>query len=80
VTNILGAVWALSHRGIYFLDSPKNDESRIEFFDFATHKKILIGEVDKPTPGLALSPDGKSLLYSRNEFEDCEIRLARNFH
>jgi Tol biopolymer transport system component/DNA-binding winged helix-turn-helix (wHTH) protein len=74
------AVWALSRRGIYFLDSPKNDESRIEFLDFATHKKIMIGEVDKPTLGLALSPDGRSLLYSRNEFEDYEIMLVKNFH
>lgn len=74
------AVWALSPRGIYFLDRPKNDKSRIEFFDFATHKKILIGDVDKPTPGLALSPDGRSLLYSRNEFEDYEIMLVKNFH
>ena len=73
------AVWALSPRGIYFIDRPENDKASIKFFDFATHKKIRIGEVDKPTPGLALSPDGKLLLYSRNEFEDYEIRLAKNF-
>ena len=60
---------------------PINDEKgRIEFFDFVTHKRTLIGDVDKPTLGLALSPEGSSLLYSRNEFEDYEIMLAKNFH
>jgi Tol biopolymer transport system component/DNA-binding winged helix-turn-helix (wHTH) protein len=73
-------LWALSRRGIYFIDRPKKDKARIEFFDFATHKKTVIGEVEKPTPGLALSPDGRSLLYSRNEFEDYEIMVAKNFH
>jgi Tol biopolymer transport system component/DNA-binding winged helix-turn-helix (wHTH) protein len=72
--------WALSTRGVYFLDRRKNENGRIEFFDFATHKRTLIGDVDKPTPGLALSPDGRSLLYSRNEFEDYEIMLVKNFH
>ena len=74
------ATWALARRGIYFLDRTNNGTARIEFFDFTTHKRTLIGDVDKPTFGLALSPDGRSLLYTRNEFEDYEIMLVRNFH
>ncbi len=73
--------WAVSRRGIYLIDRTNNEKGRIEFFDFATHKRTLIGDVEKPTPGgLALSPDGKCLLYSRNEFEDYEIMLVKNFH
>jgi Tol biopolymer transport system component len=72
--------WAVSSRGIYFIDLTNNEKGRIEFFDFATHKRTQIGDVEKPTLGLALSPDGRSLLYSRNEFEDYEIMLAKNFH
>jgi Tol biopolymer transport system component/DNA-binding winged helix-turn-helix (wHTH) protein len=72
--------WALSRRGIYFLSPRKDKKGRIEFFDFATHKRTPIADVDKPNPGLALSPDGRSLLYSRNEFEDYEIMLVKNFH
>jgi len=71
--------WAVSRRGIYFL-SQKHEKGRIEFFDFATHKRTLIADVDRPSMGLALSPDERSLLYSRNEFEDYEIMLVRNFH
>lgn len=71
--------WAVSRWGIYFL-LRKDEKGRIEFFDFATHKRTLIADVDKPTIGLALSPDKRSLLYSRNEFEDYEIMLVKNFH
>jgi len=72
--------WAVSRQGIYFLDSRKKEKGRIEFFDFATHRRTLIADVEKPTMGLALSPYDRSLLYSRNEFEDYEIMLVRNFH
>jgi len=71
--------WAVSRRGIYFL-LRKDEKGRIEFFDFATHKRTPIANVDKPTIGLALSPDERSILYSRNEFEDYEIMLVKNFH
>jgi Tol biopolymer transport system component/DNA-binding winged helix-turn-helix (wHTH) protein len=71
--------WALSRRGIYF-EAQKNEKVRIEFFDFATHNRTPIADADNLNPGLALSPDGKSLLYSRNEFEDYEIMLVKNFH
>lgn len=71
--------WALSRRGIYF--EPRADEKgRIQFFDFATHKRIPIADLDKQNPGLALSPDGRSILYSRRDFEDYEIMLVKNFH
>lgn len=75
--------WALSRRGIYF-EARKNEKGRIEFFDFTTHKITPIADADNLAdnlnPGLALSPDGRSLLYSRNEFEDYEIMLVKNFH
>jgi len=74
------ADWALSRTGIYFLTRTKIQTGRIEFFDFVTRKRTLIGEVEKPSLGLALGPDGRSLLYSRNEYEDFSIMLARNFH
>jgi Tol biopolymer transport system component/DNA-binding winged helix-turn-helix (wHTH) protein len=74
------AVWSLAPRGIYYLHRTQNEKGTIEFFDFATHKRTAMADVDKPTPGLALSPDGRSLLFTRNEFEDYEIMLVKNFH
>ena len=43
-------------------------------------KSTRIHVLDKPGVGLALAPDGKSLLYSRPESEDYEIMLVKNFH
>jgi Tol biopolymer transport system component/serine/threonine protein kinase len=73
--------WAITPYGIYFLtgDSPG---ARIKFFDFATGKTISIFAPEKPVPflgGLALSPDGKSLLFGQHESSDSYIILVKNF-
>jgi Tol biopolymer transport system component/DNA-binding winged helix-turn-helix (wHTH) protein len=72
--------WALAPGGIYFVSQADNERSKIEFFDFTTRQRSLIANVDKLGFGLALAPDGKSLLYSRTESEDYEIMLIKNFH
>lgn len=72
--------WTLAPTGIYFVSPADAEKSKIEFFDFTTRQRVLIDVVEKPAIGLALAPDGKSLLYSRTESEDYEIMLARNFH
>ena len=64
-----------------FISSPKlcaKVEDRI--FDFATRKRAVIDIVEKLGFGLALSPDSKSLLYSRTDSEDYEVMLVKNFH
>ena len=67
----------LARNGLYLVENQV--DGKIEFFDFRTRKKTLIARVDKPAPGLALAPDGKSLLFSRNESEVYEIILVKNF-
>ena len=73
--------WAPTRDGIYFLkEEPHN--GKIYFFDFATEKAIPILALEKPAPlygGLALSPDGKSLLFSQQDFWDFHIMLVKNF-
>ncbi len=72
--------WALASDGIYFLNKADSQKPTIEFFDFATRKRNVIDVVEKPRYGLALAPDGKSLLYGRTESEDYDIMLVKNFH
>jgi Tol biopolymer transport system component/DNA-binding winged helix-turn-helix (wHTH) protein len=72
--------WALSPTGLYFVNSTGAEKQRIEFFDFATRKRTPIGDVGKTCRGLALAPDGKSLLYSQTDSEDYDIMLVKNFH
>jgi Tol biopolymer transport system component len=72
--------WVLLPGGIYFLNEPETGKGKIEFFDFATHKKTRIADVEKGMQGLALAPDGNSLLYGQVDSEDYEIMLVKNFH
>ena len=73
--------WALAPHGIYFLNGNPPD-GKINFFDFAAGKTTCIFIAEKPVPyfgGLALSPDGRSLLYSKREFWHSYIMLVKNF-
>ena len=72
--------WALTPSGIYFLDSSSGTHGGVKFFDFASGKTISISNLDRPSSvGLAVSPDGKSLLYALAEPEESNIMLVKNF-
>ena len=74
--------WGLVRNGIYFLNLSDTPNGRIEFFDSATRQTTPIFALERPAPsygGLAVSPDGRSLLYGQNEFLDSYIMLVKNF-
>jgi Tol biopolymer transport system component/DNA-binding winged helix-turn-helix (wHTH) protein len=74
--------WDLAPGGIYFLNQEVKPYGRIEFFDFADGQSTPIFTSDKPFPlfaGLALSPDGKSLLFGQGEIDESYIMLVKNF-
>ena len=74
--------WTLAPGGIYFLEYNFNPYGRIDFFDFATRSITSILALEKPIStfgGLALSPDGKSLLFGQNEVDESYIMLVKNF-
>jgi nucleotide-binding universal stress UspA family protein len=63
--------WALTGKGIYFLNHAELPPTTVNFFESATQKTAHIATLDKPTGwGLALAPDGRSLLYVEAEFEE----------
>jgi Tol biopolymer transport system component/DNA-binding winged helix-turn-helix (wHTH) protein len=74
--------WAVARGGIYFLNPDFPPNGRIEFFDFAHAQSIPIFALDKPASefgGLALSPDGKSLLFGQTELNESYIMVMKNF-
>jgi len=72
--------WALTTNGIYFLRFDKSPHATIQFLDFATRKTIPIWTLEKePGWGLALSRDGKSIVYVQDEFAESNIMLVENF-
>ena len=73
--------WALGRNGIYFIRRVNTQpHATVQFFEFATQKIIPIWTLEKPDgPGLAVSADGRSILYVQNEFTQSNIMLVRNF-
>jgi Tol biopolymer transport system component len=79
----LQGFWALSDRGIYFIDAKSTPHSAIQFLNFTTGETTRIGTVDKVLqlvyPSLAVSSDGRSLLYVQIDNLESDIMLVENF-
>jgi Tol biopolymer transport system component len=81
--------WALRPDGIFFLTQPDDSvfegamPTVIHFFDFQTRKTAQIAELRTDilisTPGLAVSPDGRFLLYPQIDESSGDIILLDNF-
>jgi hypothetical protein len=76
----LWGYWGLTAEGIYFYDA---STKAIEFFSFATHKVTQIAKPGKDpvrfNAGLAVSPDGRWILYAQVDQSNSNIMLVENF-
>ncbi len=71
--------FSVTDLGIYFLIRT-NAEFSIQFFSFATKKTETIAKVERPTLSpLAVSPDGKSILYGQYDQLGSDLMLVENF-
>lgn len=77
--------WTVGANGIFLAQrifGNKKKLSEIEFFSFETGKTSLISELDKDFgsyPGIDSSPDGKWLIFSREDRRNHDISLIENF-
>jgi eukaryotic-like serine/threonine-protein kinase len=73
--------WTLGKDGIYFMTMPdKQGRSNICFQDYATGKVRTISTTDRPVwLGMAVSPDGRSLLYTQLDDTGSDLMLVDNF-
>jgi len=82
-TGYWGA-WAVADRGIYFINPEATPRAAIEFFSFAARRITRIALLEKEpakfSPNLALSPDGRSILYTQLDQSGNDIMLVENFH
>ena len=80
----LWGYWALVNDGIYFVDAEGSSRPALRFFDFGTsrvsHVVDLEGKPIAHEPGLAISPDGKWLLYEQVDYRSVDIMLVESFH
>ena len=76
--------WAVTNEGIYFATAETASSPVIEFLSFATNKISQIAKLNAPLfrtdPGLAISPDGQSLLLVQMDQRGSDIMLVENFH
>jgi Tol biopolymer transport system component/DNA-binding winged helix-turn-helix (wHTH) protein len=73
--------WAVVENGIYYLDM--TGKPGIDFFDFTPHRTTRAFDLEnRPAsgaPGLAVSPDRKSILYTQLDALNNDIILVENF-
>jgi Tol biopolymer transport system component/tRNA A-37 threonylcarbamoyl transferase component Bud32 len=74
--------WMAVPGGIYFMDGTGASPA-IAFFDLATKRVHRIVDIPGPPElwvgGLAVSPDGRSILYSQQDSVSADIMLVENF-
>src|SRR5262245_43155571 len=76
-------LWAVSDKGIYFATANVASQPIIEFYNFKTRRVTPVATLNKPLsrsdPGLTISPDGRSLLFSQLDQSGSDIMLVENF-
>jgi Tol biopolymer transport system component len=72
--------WALAPNGIYYAGEAERGRYSVRFYDFASRATRLVAELPKPVgPGISISPDARTLLYTQIDQEDSDILLIENF-
>jgi len=73
--------WAAVENGIYYLDT--TTKPGIAFFDITTHRITRLFDLEnrpaRQAPGLAVSPDKRTILYTQWDATDSDIILVENF-
>ena len=73
--------WVVCEKGIYFIGFKTHPQGTIQFFDFSSGTLSPLWDLEKRAAwGLTLSPDGHSVLYVQNDFNESNIMLLENFY
>jgi hypothetical protein len=75
--------WALVDEGIYYVNTEVSSHPTHEFFSFADGRRKQIAAMEKEgpylSPGLAVSPDQRSILYKQVNQNVNDITMVENF-
>ena len=72
--------WALGSEGIYFLKWSKSSHPTIQFLDFATGKTHPVWTLDREAGwGIGVSSNGKSVVFTQDEFAESNLMMVENF-
>jgi Tol biopolymer transport system component len=73
--------WALVKEGVYFFRTPdKGGHSDLCFYEFATGQTRKILTIQRPVENhIAVSPDGRTILYPQSDESGSVLMLVENF-
>jgi Tol biopolymer transport system component/predicted Ser/Thr protein kinase len=76
-------MWAVDKTGIYYIDKPEGGRfPSLKFYSFATKRSTEILQLDRQVPVgdavLALSPDGRYLLFTQSDDNGSDVMVAEN--
>jgi Tol biopolymer transport system component len=74
------ANWAVVNGGMYFVNHRSSPKPALEFLDFATGTRSVVSTLDTTYEGLAVSPDGRSVLYAQSDQDTEQIVVVKNFY
>jgi Tol biopolymer transport system component/DNA-binding winged helix-turn-helix (wHTH) protein len=79
--SIFRTNFAVTKTGIYFMTAPGIDgTSELRFYSFATGATTTLLPIGLPEYGLAVSPDGRYLIYDQIDDPASDLMLVENFH
>jgi hypothetical protein len=66
--------------GLYYLTRlDEKGACSLELLDFATGRTRVLSKIDRAGPGLSVSPDGKTVLFTALKPFDNDLMLIENF-
>jgi Tol biopolymer transport system component len=75
-----GGKWTVGSDGIYFFTVPdEKGHTDLSVYEFATGKTRKIRTMGRPVDDMAVSPDGRTILYSQLDEESSDLMLVENF-
>jgi hypothetical protein len=71
--------FAVVERGLYYVDRLAG-LTRLRFFDFLTETSLTVaGDLGDAMPLIAVSADGRTILYSRRDTVAADLMMVDNF-
>ena len=72
--------WAVVDQGLWFINWTKPGDAALQFLEFASGKVTKVAPISKTlAAGLAVSPDGRTILYAQYDHRGSELTLVENF-
>lgn len=72
--------WALTADGIYFLKFSKSSPPTLQFLSFATGKTIPVWTLERePGWGIDVSSNGRSIIFTQDDFAESNLMMVENF-